>query len=138
ERVECEVYLGTGEDAGNVIAAALRTPPYNIVLSLVAPGHSVEQVTALFAADTHMVYETLPGVLAPSAVSRAFCDEWQRLTRQSYRLALSEGIYPPPPPEPGPQTARPPAPRRAPGRGHVGGEDAPVRRGAPGRGGVPA
>lgn len=93
QRLESEPYLATIEDAGNVVAAALRTPPYNIVLSLVAPGNSVEQVAALVAADAHAVYATLPGVLAPSAVSRAFCDEWQRLTRQSYQLTISERIY---------------------------------------------
>jgi len=93
QRLESEPYLATVEDAGDVITVALRTPPYNIVFSLTAPGHSVGQVTALFATDAHTVYETLTGVLAPSATSRAFCDEWQRLTRQSYQLALSERIY---------------------------------------------
>jgi len=91
--LEPETYLAIVEDAGNVVAVALRTPPHNIVFSLIASGHSVEQVAALFAADAHTVYDTLTGALAPSATSRAFCDEWQRLTRQSYQLALSERIY---------------------------------------------
>lgn len=93
QRLESEPYLATVEHAGEMVAATLRTPPHNIVLSLIADGHSVEEMVALVAADAHTVYETMPGVLAPSAISRAFCDEWQRLTRQSYSLALSERIY---------------------------------------------
>ncbi len=93
QQLESEPYLATVEDEGIVVAASLRTPPHNIILSLIAPGHSAEQVTALVAADAHKFYDVLSGVLAPSAISRAFCDEWQRLTRQSYQLTLSERIY---------------------------------------------
>ncbi|HEV8194906.1 MAG TPA: GNAT family N-acetyltransferase [Ktedonobacterales bacterium] len=93
QRLDSEPYLATVEHEGSVVAAALRTPPYNIVLSLVAPGHSVEQVTAIVAADAHAVYNALPGVLAPSAISRAFCNAWQRITTQSYQLLMSERVY---------------------------------------------
>jgi uncharacterized protein len=93
QRLDSEPYLATVEHEGGVVAAALRTPPFNIVLSLLADGHSIEQVVSLVAADAHAVYEMLPGVLAPSAISQAFCDTWQRITAQSYKLAISERIY---------------------------------------------
>jgi predicted GNAT family acetyltransferase len=93
QRLEGEPYLATVEHEGAVVAVALRTPPYNIVLSLPAPGHSVEQMAALVAADARAVYGMLPGVFAPSAISRAFADAWQQLTGQSYSLTISERTY---------------------------------------------
>lgn len=88
ERVEQRPYLATVEAGGATVGAAIRTPPHNLVLSLMPAG-----AVAPIAEDVRRQYATLPGVLAPTGVSRAFVEHWQRLSGQSYRKAVAERIY---------------------------------------------
>ena len=82
-------YLATVVDGDAVVAAALLTPPHNLVLSLI-PG---ADALAPLAADLRRRYPTLPGVLGPRAASRAFADLWQHTSDQPYQPGTMQRIY---------------------------------------------
>ena len=81
------------DDAGAVGAAALRTPPFNVVLSLIPDESARADALALLAEDLRRKYGELPGVTADSASGRVFAEEWRRLTGEPYRVAVAERIY---------------------------------------------
>jgi uncharacterized protein len=85
-------YLATVEEGGHVLAAAIRTPPQRLVLSRVEPPIASEALR-LIAEDVLDFYGALPGVHGPRDASRAFAEQWQRLTEQPYRLKMAQGIY---------------------------------------------
>jgi hypothetical protein len=80
-------------DGGEVVGAAMRTPPHNVILSEMA------EPVVLALADA--ITEPLPGVLGPAAIAKAFA-----LRRGSAELAMNERIFKierviPPTPVPG-------------------------------------
>jgi predicted GNAT family acetyltransferase len=90
---ESAPYLALVTEGDNIFAAVLRTPPYNLILSLIPDEADADAVFGLIARDAHALYGALPGVIGPSAVSRAFSERWQALTGQSYRVGMQERIY---------------------------------------------
>lgn len=86
-------YLATVDEGRDVVTVALRTPPYNVVLSRVRPGIPVDDVVELLARDLHASNTPLPGVLGPTEVSLAFARCWHHLTGQSYHQEMREGLY---------------------------------------------
>jgi uncharacterized protein len=86
-------YLALVEDGGRVAAVALRTPPFNLVLSLPAPGIAEDDVARLVAADVRQAQPDTDGVISSSTMARAFVPAWQALTGQQSQLATREGIY---------------------------------------------
>lgn len=76
-------------DGGDVKVAALRTPPYNLVLSVTDELSALEPV----AADLRARGEALPGVLARSDVAEGFATRWERATGTAARLNTAERIY---------------------------------------------
>ena len=85
---------------GRVVAAALRTPPFNFVLSEIDDPAAIE----LLVADR--LDDDLPGVLGPVEHARAFADRWASGEGRSSRLHLSERSFQlrsviAPPPVPG-------------------------------------
>ena len=89
-------------DGGQVLLAALRTPPHNLVLSMTDDPTALEVV----ADDVVARSPDLPGVLARADVAHGFSVLWQRATGRTPRLATSERIYQleqvtPPRPAPG-------------------------------------
>lgn len=66
----------------------MMTPPYNVVLSLAPPA-----ALPLIAADLHGRYGVLPGVLARHDISRAFAEQWQQVSGQSFRPDLAMRVY---------------------------------------------
>jgi uncharacterized protein len=84
---------------GVVLAAALRTPPYNLIL---AQPQSPEALAAL--ADA--IHEDLPGVVGAEPEVHDFGELWSRQTRVPTRTNMRQGIYAleqvePPPATPG-------------------------------------
>ena len=73
---------------GAVVAVAVMTPPWNLVLSLSPP-----QALPLIAADLHTQHPTLPGVIGMGAVGRAFAEDWRRISGQVSRLRMATRIY---------------------------------------------
>jgi predicted GNAT family acetyltransferase len=91
-------YLAVVTDDARIAGVAIRTPPYNLVLSEM-DGAAAEQV----AEDLRG--EPLPGVVGPPDAVRAFAEAWVAATGGSWRVARDERIFrlerldPPPPVE---------------------------------------
>ena len=86
-------------DGGQVVGAALRTPPYNFIL---ARPSSREALAALAAA----VGEDLPGVVGSLPEVDEFAELWTRQTGVPARTNMRQGVYSleqvrPPPDVPG-------------------------------------
>lgn len=84
-----EPYLAAIEEGGEVIAAALMTPPRNPVLSL---GFTPEALR-LLTEDLQELYPTLPGVLGPVDAARSFAEIWEDLSGQPYRIKRAERVH---------------------------------------------
>jgi uncharacterized protein len=82
-------YLACAEDEGEIVAAAIRTPPFGVVLSMVDDPAALD----LFARDLRAVYEDLPGVLGPREAARSFVSIWQEISGRSARLSIQERIH---------------------------------------------
>jgi predicted GNAT family acetyltransferase len=78
----------TVHEAERVVAAALRTPPHNLILSLV---DEPRWLTAL-AADV-LASDPPPGVNAPADVARALADAWSARTGGTPVLVVQERIF---------------------------------------------
>jgi len=89
ERTERPPYLATVDHEGEVVVAAVMTPPRAPVLSLLA----APEALALLAADLYAFDPARPGVLGPASVSLAFAAEWQRLSGRSYHKRFAQRIY---------------------------------------------
>ncbi|MGI8507308.1 MAG: GNAT family N-acetyltransferase [Solirubrobacteraceae bacterium] len=88
------------DGAGSVTAAALRTPPFAMLASELAPGAAEELLEAWLADDP-----ALPGANANPATARALADGWRartggitRRTRSMAMHALERVVDPPRPP----------------------------------------
>jgi predicted GNAT family acetyltransferase len=92
-RVEPDIYLAVAEHLGEIVAAALRTPPFNLVLSRIPNTELRASASELLARDARAVYGTLRGVLGPAAEARAFAEQWQRLADGTYHLGMRQRIY---------------------------------------------
>lgn len=86
-------YLALVEDGDEVVAVTLRTPPFNLVLSLIPDERRIPAALALIARDVSALYPDLPGVAGPAALSLAFAAEWRRITGQRYRISMNERLY---------------------------------------------
>ncbi len=74
-------------DGGRAVAAALRTPPYNLVL---ARPESPEALAALAGA---VAGENLPGVVGAIPESEVFAELWAASTGDTPRLGMRQGVY---------------------------------------------
>src|SRR5258708_32532086 len=67
-----DVYLATVAQGGVVVAAAVMTPPWPLVLSLVPPNTLDSEVLRHLAHDLHATYGQLTGVNGPVPLGRHF------------------------------------------------------------------
>ena len=74
---------------GEIIAAALMTPPYNLVMSWTADS---DAVTAL-AEELGRARIAIPGITAPRPIARAFADAWTGPHGQTAQRTMAERIY---------------------------------------------
>jgi uncharacterized protein len=82
-------YLAFVEDGGEIVAVALRTPPYNLILSYMTD----DKPLSVIADDVQSLYSELRGVLGMQPYSQIFAERWKAMSGQQYRLNLHEGIY---------------------------------------------
>jgi len=80
-------------NGGEVVGAAMRTPPHNVILS--------EMAEPVAVALAEAITEDLPGVMGPAAIAKAFAER-----RGTAELAMNERIFKierviPPTPAPG-------------------------------------
>jgi hypothetical protein len=90
-------------DGERVVAAAMRTPPHNLVLAEVADPAAVAALSDALAG------EALPGVLGPPAAAAEFAARWTAAAGRSTHRAMAERIYRCSqviPPRPAPGSAR--------------------------------
>jgi uncharacterized protein len=82
-------YFAVVEAEGRIVTAALRTPPYNLLL---AQTEDTAAYVAL-AEDAHAAFAGLPGVSGPAAAIQAFISAWASLTGDRAQLVMSQRIY---------------------------------------------
>lgn len=82
-------YFALVSDGNSVVAAALMTPPLQLVLSLTDHPDAL----ALIARDIVEVRPDLPGVIGPDSISFAFAETWNKITGRSFHRSRSERIY---------------------------------------------
>jgi predicted GNAT family acetyltransferase len=82
-------YFAVVRDGERVVAAAIRTPPFNLVLSAIDD----QGALALFADDAQRMWPNLPGVIAPKGQANAFAALWRKRTGAAASLFTAERIY---------------------------------------------
>jgi predicted GNAT family acetyltransferase len=83
-------YLAYVEDKGEIVAVAMRTPPFNLVLSNMADESPIRTIVE----DAHSTYGCdLRGVIGLKAISKSFAETWKIVTGQGYRLNIEERLY---------------------------------------------
>lgn len=83
-------YFGTVEnDDGVMVAAALRTPPFNCLLSHIEDDAAIN----LLAENAYIEFGEMPGVSGPDEHAVAFCERWTTLTEHPFRLGRPQRIY---------------------------------------------
>lgn len=82
-------YLATVAHGTEIVAAAWRTPPHNIGLSL------IDDLDALpvIAEDARAAFDSLPGVIAAKEDARRFAERWCELTGSRHDLHMEQRIY---------------------------------------------
>jgi predicted GNAT family acetyltransferase len=76
------------DDATGPIAVAIRTPPFNVVLSRTTEAGAHAIADDLAARDTK-----LPGVTSIAETARAFADRWSRARSVRAEVTMRQGIY---------------------------------------------
>lgn len=82
-------YFAVVEEAGRVTAAALMTPPHNLIVSHQASADALRQI----AVDVRDFRPDMPGVTGPAPAARHFAETWQALTGQAFTHSMAERIY---------------------------------------------
>jgi predicted GNAT family acetyltransferase len=80
-------YLATVADGERVVAAAIQTPPFRLILSEVDDPAAIELIVG------DVLDRALPGVLGPVGPTRAFVEAWTRLGGPAATLQMSERSY---------------------------------------------
>jgi predicted GNAT family acetyltransferase len=89
EQYEGAPFFGVVEEGGQVVSAAVRTPPAGVVIA----GTDKPAAIAVLARLVHGKYRTLPGMNATGEDAAAFVDAWQRLTGQVAMVEMRQRIY---------------------------------------------
>jgi uncharacterized protein len=92
ERIEIPPYYAVVEQAGELQAAALMTPPHNLVVFSDRP-ESMAEAFDRVARDLAAGRWPVPGVLGPKEPALAFARAWQGLTGKPYHLNMHERCY---------------------------------------------
>lgn len=104
ERIQTPPYFAAVQAEGELLAAAIMTPPHNLVVLSTQAAHERAAFERI-ARDLHENGWLVPGVLGPNQPALAFAQAWQRLTGQTFALAMHERVYELraviPPPHPG-------------------------------------
>ncbi len=82
-------YFAVALDGGRIAGVALRTPPHNLILSLVDDERAHEPL----AADAQATFGRLPGVIGPSDAVAKFVRVWEERTGSTGRVAMRERTY---------------------------------------------
>jgi uncharacterized protein len=105
ERIKTPPYFAVVRRKSGLQAAALMTPPHNLVVFSSNNDYSIEAFD-LVARSLRQKPWPVPGVLGPRDAALAFARVWKQLSGENYHLRLHERVYElrkviPPPPPPG-------------------------------------
>ncbi len=82
-------YFAVVHAADEVVGAAMRTPPYNLILS----GMSDERAADVILQDVLDKAPDIPGVLGEKEVARRFAQGWTERTGRAHRIKMAERIF---------------------------------------------
>lgn len=83
-------FASVEDESGEVLLAAVMTPPHNIIL---AGGKGFDQGLSLLAVYLWENKIAFPGVIGPVQVSESFMKSWQNTAKQSGRLRMRQRVY---------------------------------------------
>lgn len=83
------LYMATVESADNVVAAAMMTPPQNVILSRV----TAPDILGAIVADLLIHGPLPPGAIGPRPASLHFAELWCARTGQTFARAMSQRAY---------------------------------------------
>jgi uncharacterized protein len=87
DRYDAPPYQAVVSDGDRVLMTALRTPPYNLILS------EVDDSAALALLADDLAGSHLPGVVGPPAAARDFADRWVQATGGTWSVVIDERVY---------------------------------------------
>jgi predicted GNAT family acetyltransferase len=88
-RYQGQTYLAAVESAGKVVAVAIHTPPYKLLLSKIADFDALPAI----AEDLHSQQIELPGFSGLTAETSAFAQVWHNLTGQASHVGMQMRIH---------------------------------------------
>jgi predicted GNAT family acetyltransferase len=91
ERIERPPYLATIEDEEELVAAAVMTPPHNVIVF--SRRGADPAPLRLIAENLLQEAWSVPGVVGPSEASETFARIWAELIGHSYRADRSMRVY---------------------------------------------
>ena len=92
ERIKIPPYFAAVNSARGLEAAAMMTPPHNLVV-MSMDGGAAEEAFETIARDLSRDRWPVPGVLGPNQPALGFTRVWQRLTARGCTLGIHERIY---------------------------------------------
>jgi predicted GNAT family acetyltransferase len=84
-----EAFFWVARRGGAIVGAAIRTPPYPVVLAEPLAEEAVEA----FVGELVRSQPGLPGVTANEPWASRFADAWTAATGEPWRLALGQGVF---------------------------------------------
>jgi predicted GNAT family acetyltransferase len=82
-------YFASVSEGERVVGVTVRTPPHNLILSLIDDEGAIE----LIAKDAQEVFGSLPGVVGPKEPVAQFARLWEERTGESARVGIQQRVY---------------------------------------------
>ena len=82
-------YFAVALDGDRVVGAAMRTPPHNLILSLIDDDAALDPI----AEDVQAVFAGLPGVVGPKEPVARFARIWEERTGASASIGIQQRVY---------------------------------------------
>jgi predicted GNAT family acetyltransferase len=92
ERIEIPPYLATVEDEGKLLAAAVMTPPFRLLVTS-KQGDAFGEAPALLIHNLREHGWPVPGVMGPFYLSDLFAQTWTSLTGEVSHLRTHERLF---------------------------------------------
>jgi predicted GNAT family acetyltransferase len=84
-----EPYFAVALEGGRVVAATMRTPPHNLILTEVDDAAALEPL----ADDAHAAFRSLPGAGGPREPVGRFAELWEERTGAKAEISMRLRIY---------------------------------------------
>jgi predicted GNAT family acetyltransferase len=84
-----EPYFASVRDGERVVGVTMRTPPHNLILSMIDDDGAIE----LLAGDAHEVFGSLPGVVGPKEPVARFARIWTERTGEPAEIGIQQRVY---------------------------------------------